>query len=154
VLLVFAGCATEPAVRPEEVFIEPVLGFDLFYGYFEVTSIQEISELIMTNMPIIEGNEFNAPETIYNNKAGTKNDFAIMFINIAKVMFNVEFDLAIIDTREYLEGKGYKYHAMISYNGIIYNVYDTKYYFPLEPSHVYRFNEVFKVEKIQRMNVA
>lgn len=160
------GCATVDIVQtaevdelklPEEIFTEPQLGFDLYYGDFEVSNIQEISALILTHMTIIPGTDFNDPETIYKNKSGTRNDFPIMFMNIAKVVFDVELDLAIIDTSVYLGANGYKYHAMVSYNEVVYNVYDTRYYFPLQPLYLYRFKAVFKdkvfnIEKIPMLN--
>lgn len=142
ILILLVGFATTSVVG-EEVFTEPELGFELVYANFAVGDLQGISALIMANMPVKEGEEFNSPETILSSGMGTKNDFAIMFINIAKVMFDVELDLAIIDTRDYLGEVGSKYHAMIMYNGIIYNVYDIRFYFPVEPSHVYKFHEVF-----------
>jgi hypothetical protein len=94
-------------------------------------------------MIIIEGNNWNDPETIYITMSGTTNDFATMFINIAYVNFGIEFDLAIIDTREWFGEFGRKYDAMISFEGIIFNIYNMKKYFPIKPFYLYKFEEVF-----------
>lgn len=140
----------------EEVFIEPLLGFELFYGDFNVDFIYEIPFLLKDNLSRVIDNSWNDPETILRNGYGNLNDFTIMFINIAKVIFDVEYDMAIIDTREYLylgNLYGKKYHPMPMLDGVIYNVFDMGIYFPEEPLYIYKFNEVFNTVRLDTKTI-
>jgi hypothetical protein len=161
-LFLIGGCVSSKSIEPEnkttdsisetieeikiseDNFIEPPLGFELYLGNFEVVDILEIPNLIMENMEMESGDVWHKPEEMYMNRRGTRNDLTIMFLNIAKVNFDVEFDLAICDTREWLGEKyGRKYDAMPYYEGFIYNIFNLKYYFPIEPLYLYKFEDVF-----------
>lgn len=128
----------------EEIFIEPLLGFDLYYGdYTEIQDMYAISEWIMTNFIFVPGDTWNSPEEIMQNQYINFNGFTILLMNIAKVKFNIELNLAIIDVHDLLE-YGQTNHALVEYQGIVYTVFDLYYgIFNRQPKYIYLFDKVF-----------
>ena len=133
-----------------EEFVEPELGYGLFYRDFEASDVRQVINVMTRNLVYEPGSRFSDPQTIFKRGTATVNELTIMFINIVKVNFDLEVDLAIVDTREIMRGSGLrqKYQAMPSYEGVVYNLFNIKKYFPLEPLYFYEFEEVFNTLKL------
>ena len=133
----------------EEIFVEPLLGFDLYYGdYTEIQDMYAISEWIMTNFIFVPGDTWSSPEEIMQKQYINFNDFTILLMNIAKVKFNIELNLAIIDIHDLLE-YGQTSHALVEYQGIVYTVFNLHYgIFNRQPKYIYLFDVVFNIHHL------
>lgn len=138
----------------ETPFIEPDLGYNLFYGDFsEIEKIAQIPKWIMDHFPHVPGRSWNSPEQIIRNGYVNFNDFTILLINIAKVRFDVELDLVIMDTRDVILDYGQDNQAMIGYKGKIYVAFDIRYQIDKKPKYFYPFNKVIDTDNIIRRGI-
>jgi hypothetical protein len=125
---------------------ELILGYDLYYGdYSEIQHITLISIWIQANFEYKYSNDWYSPEEITKNGFINLNGFATLLINIAKVRFNIEFDLVLIDTYDIMKYGTYN-QAMVKYQGRIFNIFDlNSVILNREPNIIYLFNEVFQI---------
>jgi hypothetical protein len=151
IILISVSCIStknEQSIIEEEVIqisklplinsIELILDYDLYYDdYSEIKHITIISIWIQAHFNYEHSNIWLSPEEIMQNDSINLNNFAILLMNIAKVRFNIEFNLVLAGTYN---------QAMIEYQGRIFNIFDLNYIvLDQQPNAIYLFNEVFQI---------
>jgi hypothetical protein len=140
---------TETFKLPPINSTKPILGYDLYYGdYSEIQYITDIPTWIQTHFDYQCSNDWYSPEEITKNGFINLNGFAILLMNIAKVQFDIEFNLVLIDTYDLME-YGIHNQAMVEYQRLIFNIFDLNYVISnRQPNTMYLFNTVFRIFRI------
>lgn len=165
VFLLFAACQSMPSSEeattkeqvvelPEEenVFVveeweEPEFGFKEFYdpNFGVLQTVPQIPQWVFSFLQFESNADgWRSPEEILKSGTCNINDYAILFMNILKVRFDIECNLVIIDGKEAFSEHGFAFHPLIEYQGHVYNVYAPDYIFPdIEILYSYTYEEVF-----------
>jgi len=62
------------------------------------------------------------PEETYISRCGDCEDFAVLFLNIGKIKYNLEGSILLIDTNsKMIQEGGYANHTLILFNNFIYD---------------------------------
>ena len=88
---------------------------------------------------------FSSPEDTLRRGLGDCEDFSMLYINIAKIVLDIEMDLVILNIpvlRVIVEG-GIGNHVDVHYNGVLYSAQLGIERFPTPILYIYTFDEVF-----------
>ncbi|TET97720.1 MAG: hypothetical protein E3J23_08560 [Candidatus Stahlbacteria bacterium] len=153
-IMAFSGCSSLWPTTDElhdNIFSERASGHNIYYGDFsEILVIEDISPWIMSRIVYMpdEGDKWDDPEVVLKRGYGDCDDFAILVMNIAYVVFGIEFDLVLVDTNlvRIIEEGGDINHASVAIENIVFDVYNlSRYSLDIPIAFRYTFWKVFNI---------
>lgn len=164
--IMFMGCNLEPqAETVREVLTvfgnydselgEKASGHILTYDndWKTLENFQEIASWISDNVTYKAdiNDTWSNPQVVLDRGYGDCDDFALLFMNIAYIVFGIEMDFVLVfqESRTYEQG-GDINHAEVRYNGDHYCIYSgNKIRYEQACAYSYDFNQVFSnIEEI------
>jgi hypothetical protein len=127
----------------EEYNTSNILGHNLYYGDFgDIREVVQIPGYVLTRIKPIEVYSFNDPMEALGLKEASYFEYVLIVMNIAKVRFNIEFDLVFVGAKD---GSGAMLKLpVLGYKGKIILPQDlSRVYDPRNVIVSYSFNEVF-----------
>lgn len=139
-LFIFSGCS----MITDSNNLDKI-GWELYYvaDYSEIDSVPEISiwikEYVTTKVD--SGDYWQSPEETLTLGTGDCEDIAILFINIAYIVFGEKWNLICVDSRSIVEG-GFMDHTMVEKDGVIIEP-QTGIVIDIAIGYRYEFKELF-----------
>ena len=130
-VFVLFGCKSLTALDEyrDSIYAERAAGHELYFGDFhEILTAYDISPWVMSHIVYVadEEDSWDNPEEVLLRGYGDCDDFTILVMNIAYVVFGIEFDLVLVDTEKVrtIEEGGVINHASIAIGEYVYDVYN------------------------------
>ncbi len=146
IAFMFVGCD-----MAQDIYLEAnYCGHDLYEIEIdeELNSLEEIGEFLARNITYISDGSENytqSPEETWERKGGDCEDFAILFLNIAYFELGLKGELIFVEysnISKSIEDGGDLDHAMVRYNGVIYEP-QTGDIYTGSVGYYYSFDRVF-----------
>jgi hypothetical protein len=140
-LISLGSCSQYYAEIHEEArikrFIEQFSNHQLYYGDFsEIETPSDIDEWIWERFTYVEG-PLIEPELALSLGYGDCDTFSLLFLNILKVRFDIEYDITLLQISERV------YHATISSNSTLYDAYNYPLQMVSDEYLTVKFNNIF-----------
>lgn len=147
ITMMVVGCSSLWPTQDEyadSVFSARASGHNLYYGDFsEILVLEDISTWIMARIVYVpdKTDSWDDPEVVLERGYGDCDDYALLVMNIAYIVFGIEFDLVLVDTNKVkiIEEGGTINHASVAIEDLVLNVYNLSQY-SLDVPIAFRYN--------------